>query len=652
MTLGELLIKLKVDGTKEAESEVKGFGNSLKSLNILTAASAAAVGTVLVKAFNACIDAAADAELVTAKLNAVIKSTGGIAGITSKAALDLSSSLQQVTTYDDEAITSGQTLLLTFTKIGKDVFPQATEAILDMSTVLGQDLRSSAIQVGKALNDPIQGVIALRRVGVQLSSAQENQIKQFMLTNNIAAAQGVILKELSTQMGGAARAAAETYSGRLAQLKNAFGDLKETIGNMFIGSAGESMVGLKVAVEEITAAVKFLQITYLKAAATMADVNKALAIGERENYLALKRQVEVYTELRRAQGLFKEESPTGGKPATGGGGGENAIRQKALDDLLKIQQDYENKRIQLSRDGLAQINADETKAMSDLQATGLAGSQKYEETKFSITKYYADLRKEYERQTALQIATTATTALQTMTSGLSGIFSQYITNKSIELDNDQYTQQQRIDSEYEREKAKIGANVSDEKERAAQLKALDEKKAREEQALQKKVDKERRKMQREAAIYQKGIAITDAIINTARGVTSALGMFPPPVAWAMAAISAALGAAQVALIARQPLPAAAQGGVFNTPYIGGEAGAEMAVPLTGGQGQNAIRALASGMLDVMSQATDNRATISDSSPASGGMGGPVLLDGILVGKWLSRAGENGLYSVPEKIIIA
>jgi len=30
-----------------------------------------------------------------------------------------------------------------------------------MSTAMGQDLKSSAIQLGKALNDPIQGVAAL-----------------------------------------------------------------------------------------------------------------------------------------------------------------------------------------------------------------------------------------------------------------------------------------------------------------------------------------------------------------------------------------------------------------------------------------------------------------------------------------------------------
>ena len=62
---------------------------------------------------------------------------------------------------------------MTFTKIGQDIFPDATRIVLDMSQALGQDLKSSAVQVGKALQDPILGVSALRRVGVNFSDSQQ-----------------------------------------------------------------------------------------------------------------------------------------------------------------------------------------------------------------------------------------------------------------------------------------------------------------------------------------------------------------------------------------------------------------------------------------------------------------------------------------------
>jgi hypothetical protein len=46
----------------------------------------------------------------------------------------------------------------------------------------------------------------------------------------------------------------------------------------------------------------------------------------------------------------------------------------------------------------------------------------------------------------------------------------------------------------------------------------------------------------------KGVAIATAIINTAQGVTRALAQYPPPISFAMAALQAAAGAAQIAKI--------------------------------------------------------------------------------------------------------
>ena len=52
-----------------------------------------------------------------------------------------------------------------------------------MSTAFGQDLQSSAIQLGKALNDPVAGIGALQRIGVQFTEAQKNTIKALMGDN-------------------------------------------------------------------------------------------------------------------------------------------------------------------------------------------------------------------------------------------------------------------------------------------------------------------------------------------------------------------------------------------------------------------------------------------------------------------------------------
>jgi hypothetical protein len=656
MTLAELLVKIKVD-KGDSESSIQGVGDKLKNLNILGIASAGAIGGLLVASLKACIDAAAESELVVSKLNAVLKATGGVSGVTSQAAQDLAKSLQDVTAFDDEAILSGETLLLTFRNIGENIFPQATEAALDLATVMGGDVSGAAKLLGKALDDPVQGMTALQRAGVRLSAAQKAQVEQFMALGEQGKAQEVVMGALAAKMGGAAKAAAETYSGRLAQLDNAFGDLKETIGNMFIGKGGEGLTGLTTVVKEITEGFNKIQIVYAKFQVVISNINKAMAIGDRENYNALKAQIAAQQALNDALGIGnKGETKKGGtfQPSTD----ENATQKKAKDDLLKLEQDFQAKRAQLDRDGLAQINIEEAKSMADLKATLLSNTIEGEQTKTNIAKYYADLRAAYEQEQNRKIQAAALTGMQTLVSGLANVYSMYLSNKNMELDNELYTGNERIQAEYDAQKLKIESTVLDEREKAAQLKALDEKKARDTDALNKKTEKDKRKAAREAAQYQKIFSITQIAITTAQGIAAAwatamqLGPYAAaPYGIAMTAMLAALAAAQTALIVAQPLPAAASGGVFNTPYIGGEAGAEMAVPLTGSAGQTAIQALASGILDVMSQSVDNRATISNTNASAGGSGGNVYLDGSMVGTWLSKASGNGLFSIDKKVVI-
>lgn len=166
----------------------------------------------------------------------VIKTTGGAARVTAGQVGALATAISNKTGADDEAIQSGANLLLTFTNVqnrvgkGNDIFNQATQSVTDLSAALGQDTKSSAIQLGKALNDPIRGVTALQRVGVSFTAAQKDQIKTLVDSGNTLAAQKVILGELSKEFGGAA-AAATTPAQKLAV---SYGNLKEQVGNVLI----------------------------------------------------------------------------------------------------------------------------------------------------------------------------------------------------------------------------------------------------------------------------------------------------------------------------------------------------------------------------------------------------------------------------------
>jgi hypothetical protein len=158
--------------------------------------------------------------------------------------LALADSLDRLTMFDDDAVLSGENLLLTFTNIGADVFPDTTRAVLDVSQAMGQDLKSSAIQIGKALNDPIAGISALTRVGVTFSSGQKEQIATMMKFGDIAGAQRVILAELKREFGGAAEAAGQTAKGQWTIALNTFNNIAESVGMKLLPSLQKMGVAL------------------------------------------------------------------------------------------------------------------------------------------------------------------------------------------------------------------------------------------------------------------------------------------------------------------------------------------------------------------------------------------------------------------------
>lgn len=176
------------------------------------------------------IEEAAEAERIQAQIEAAIRSTGGAAGFTADQLSDMADELSSATTFDDDSILKMQSVLLTFTKIKGDNFRAASEAVLDLSTRMGQDLQSAAVMVGKALQDPIRGVTSLARAGVSFSDQQKEVIKDLVDTGREAEAMQLVIAELNRQFGGSARADLDTYAGAVTNLGNAWDNLKEAIG--------------------------------------------------------------------------------------------------------------------------------------------------------------------------------------------------------------------------------------------------------------------------------------------------------------------------------------------------------------------------------------------------------------------------------------
>ena len=225
--------------TKKAFKDVGDDANKMGSVlgkvgvgvGIAFAAAAAGIIKVGVDAF----ESLKRIETIGAQTSAVIKSTGGAANVTAEQIRDLADALEKTTATESEAIQEGANLLLTFTNIrngaGKNerVFDRATTLMVDYARAMGTDAKDGAIQLGKALNDPIAGISALGRAGVQFSDDQKGMIKSLVEAGDLMGAQTVILDELQTQFGGSGAAYAGTFAGQIDTLNNNLGNVAESI---------------------------------------------------------------------------------------------------------------------------------------------------------------------------------------------------------------------------------------------------------------------------------------------------------------------------------------------------------------------------------------------------------------------------------------
>jgi phage-related protein len=198
----------------------------------------------------------ADAARLNAQLAAGIESTGNAANVSVQGMNDLASSIQLMSGQTDDSIAEAQALLLTFTNIknvGPDkIFDQTTLAAANMAARLGGDAAGSAQMLGKALNDPVQGITALTRAGVQFTDQQKEQIKSMVAAGDTLGAQKLILAELETQFGGSAEAAGKTLPGAVEILKRSFEDLLQMLAGRGSGAATAVVRGIAFGIQGVT----------------------------------------------------------------------------------------------------------------------------------------------------------------------------------------------------------------------------------------------------------------------------------------------------------------------------------------------------------------------------------------------------------------
>lgn len=171
-------------------------------------------------------------ERALGRITALIQSTGGAAKLTTDDIDNLAIAMDRATLGTRIGFLEASAVLLSFKEISGDAFKSALEGAANISEIMGTDLRSAALQLGKALQDPAIGLSMLRRAGVSFSPTARDVIIDFVNMGEKAKALDLILEGVEGQIGGAARGAARGVAGAADDLGAALRDLSVKIGGV------------------------------------------------------------------------------------------------------------------------------------------------------------------------------------------------------------------------------------------------------------------------------------------------------------------------------------------------------------------------------------------------------------------------------------
>lgn len=180
------------------------------------------------------ITAAQESEEAWAKWDATQRAAGDSIRLTNEQLDELASQLQSVTRFEDEAVVGAASLLSIYENLNSEAFERTIRLGADMAALFGGDLENSVRQLGRALDNPLNGLRILRQAGIQLDDATKDLIKTLVETGRIAEAQEILFEKLEKRFEGVAEAMGETSAGRVEKLTNRYGELKEMVGGKLL----------------------------------------------------------------------------------------------------------------------------------------------------------------------------------------------------------------------------------------------------------------------------------------------------------------------------------------------------------------------------------------------------------------------------------
>ena len=214
---------------KETENSSKIFSGLSGKINTAVKSFAGFFALSKITGFiKECVNDFQNEERAIARLTSVMTNVNGATKEQIELLKKQASELQKTTNFADDQVVSAQAMLGTFQLSSKEI-SILTPRILDMgeamvkSTGSGTDLESITIAIGKAMT---LGVGSLTRYGVVITDAQKAAFELADKQEKVK----ILTEALDSNFKGIATGSAQTFTGGIIHLKNAFGDMKENIG--------------------------------------------------------------------------------------------------------------------------------------------------------------------------------------------------------------------------------------------------------------------------------------------------------------------------------------------------------------------------------------------------------------------------------------
>ena len=596
--------KVEATSKQSAQTVKKEFQSSADSIKQGATQIAGALGIAfgvhkIIEFGKESVKAFTEAEENANKLKFAVQKIGGEGTLAFKKLIEQSEKLQKATIFSDDSIQQAQTALATF-GLTSDQIEALIPKIADMASATGTDLVSATQKAIQGINGQTRG---LKEVGIQFADTGSK-------TENLA-----LLTDKLSKFQGASADALETTVGKAKRLENAFGDIQEKIGEYLVNEGvaildnfeavfgDKNLVAVRQLSEKIGKAMSEVNIEILEKAKgneqarldaiknteksiialSKAGLQQKDAVAKQVTASALKNQQILLNELKT---LNEKQVIEDDKTLAG-------AKLEASEDFAKKLRDLETANIRLTYDRKKQeilnnFADEEQKYAGHLDILNQLAIQKGN----ALTDLYNEREKEYEKirkegaDKSVEIFKKSSDEMKAEDTSFSKTVMQ---NQDAIIEKVKVTAEERKAIEQELYSflsttlsgiAQINTNIADKRIQESQevndaetyelQKQLDAKLITQEQYDQKKAELDKRSAEKEKEIKRrtfeanKQIMLIQTIMATAQATIAALGSIPyTPANIALAALTAAAGAVQIAVITSQPTPKFAKGGKID-----------------------------------------------------------------------------------------